>query len=118
MAIHLSRGYSRAGIAPLILAVLLLIFCAGSWAGEYAPHETQKPQKLHLIVGKSIILKASEPVKRVSIADPKVATFVLLSPQEIYVTAKAAGTTNLILWQDTVVSAIYDLEVAFDVSSL
>jgi hypothetical protein len=33
-------------------------------------------------------------------------------PHEIYITGRAAGTTNMILWQDKGRYAIYDLEVA------
>jgi pilus assembly protein CpaC len=75
-------------------------------------------QKLNLMSGKSILLRTPQPVKRISIADPDIADFVLISPKEIYLTGKAAGTTNLMLWKDGMVTGMYDLEVNYDLSTL
>jgi pilus assembly protein CpaC len=105
-------------IIALVLPLVLLGFSAISRAADSVQPETVKPKKLELVVGKSIILKSSGPVKRVSIADPEIAAFVLISPREIYVTGKAAGITNLTLWQNGKISAIYDLEVDYDISRL
>jgi pilus assembly protein CpaC len=80
--------------------------------------ETMEVKKLNLVSGKSTILKSALPIKRISIADPEIADFLLLSPKEIYLTGKTAGTTNLTLWQNNKVTAIYDLEVAYDLSRL
>jgi len=68
--------------------------------------------------GKSVVLKSESPVKRVSVANPEVADFILLSSREIYVTAKAAGSTNLTLWQDGHVVAVYDINVGYDITGL
>ncbi len=102
----------------LSLVLLGLVFSAISRAADSLPPEIEKPKKLQVVVGKSIILKSPKPVKRVSIADPDIAAFVLLSPNEIYVTGKASGITNLTLWQNKKISAIYDLEVDYDISRL
>ena len=75
-------------------------------------------QKLNLTSGKSIVLRSSQSVKRISIADPEIADFVLISSKEIYLTGKAAGTTNMMLWNDGTVAGIYDLEVNYDLSTL
>jgi pilus assembly protein CpaC len=113
-----SREAKMATRITILAAVLFLFSAAVSFAGDYGQQEAQQPRKLQLVTGKSVILKTEEPVKRVSLADPAVASIILLSPVEIYVTAKAAGTTNMILWQDTKVAAIYDLEVTYDISRL
>jgi pilus assembly protein CpaC len=113
-----SREAKKVMRISILAAVLVLCSMTLSVAGDFGPPETQQPRKLQLVTGKSVILKTEEPVKRVSLADPAVASLILLSPLEIYVTAKAAGTTNMILWQDTQIAAIYDLEVTYDVSRL
>jgi pilus assembly protein CpaC len=113
-----SREAKKVMRISILAAVLVLCSMTLSVAGDFGPPETQQPRKLQLVTGKSVILKTDQPVKRVSLADPAVASLILLSPLEIYVTAKAAGTTNMILWQDTKVAAIYDLEVTYDVSRL
>lgn len=110
---------SRFNMVKLIVfTVLLAVFPVRSWATDSLSLNAQEPERLQLVVGKSIILKSDIPAKRVSIADPAVADFVLISPYEIYVTGKASGVTNLTLWQNKKIFAIYDLEVSYDVSRL
>jgi Flp pilus assembly secretin CpaC len=58
-------------------------------------------------------------IKRVSIANPEIADTVVISPRQIYLTAKAVGTTNLTLWgADDRVSSIFDVAVSADLSLL
>jgi pilus assembly protein CpaC len=102
----------------LAIFLLLIMVPMGTWATNSMVQETMEVKKLNLVSGKSTILKSALPIKRVSIADPEVADFLLLSPREIYLTGKTAGTTNLTLWQNGKVTAIYDLEVAYDLSRL
>ena len=102
----------------LSLVLLGLVFSAISRAADFVPPEIEKPKKLQVVVGKSIILKSPKPVKRVSIADPEIAAIILLPPNEIYITGKTSGITNLTLWQNKKISVIYDLEVDYDISRL
>lgn len=113
----MSTRFGKSEIAYITL-MLLLIFSSKSLAAASFLLETRNAEKLDLVVGKSVILKSSEPVQRLSIAAPEIADFVLLSPREIYLTGKTAGATNLTLWQNKKVAAIYDLEVAYDISRL
>ena len=84
----------------------------------YAGVNSIESQRIEMIYGKSIVIKSEAPVKRVSIANPDIADFLLISAREIYITAKAAGTTNLTLWQNNHIAAIYDLSVNYDMSDL
>ncbi len=103
--------------ASRILIVLLLMFISiKSWAANTTILASEGLEKLDMVIGKSILVTTSERIKRVSIAAPEVADFVLLSTNEIYITGKAAGTTNLTIWQDKKIRSIYDLEVAYDVA--
>jgi pilus assembly protein CpaC len=101
-----------------IFLYLPLIFPLIAEAEEAFMLETVDAQKVEMVSGKSIILRSSAPIKRVSIADPEIADFVILSAHEIYLKGKAAGITNLTLWQNKKLVAIYDLEVAYDISRL
>jgi len=81
--------------------------------------ETASPQKLSLTVGKSIIVRSPEKVKRVSLVAPEIADAMVLTPWQIYLTGKAPGVTNITLWEETdKVSAILDLEVSPDIVRL
>lgn len=89
-----------------------------SWAAEWPSLESPAIKKISLKMGKSVILKSDAPAKRISIADPAVADFVLISPNEIYVTAKAAGVTNMTVWQGKGTYKVFNLEVGIDISQL
>ncbi len=102
----------------LAIFLLLVIAPMGAWAADSLVQETMAAKKLNLVSGKSTILKSVLPIKRVSIANPDIADFLLLSPHDIYLTGKTAGTTNLTLWQNNKVTEIYDLEVSYDLSRL
>ena len=109
------NGSRQILIGLTLSALLLLVWGVRCWAADVV---TNNVKKLHLVVGKSIVLRIDGLAKRVSVANPEIADFVLVSPQEVYVTAKAAGVTNLTIWQDKTVYGVYDLEVAYDISRL
>jgi pilus assembly protein CpaC len=70
-------------------------------------------------VGKSIIIQSPDSVKRVSLVAPEIADVMVLTPQQIYLTGKTPGITNLTLWgMNNKVNAILDLEVSPDISRL
>jgi len=81
--------------------------------------ETTSPQKLHLAVGKSIIIQSPGTVRRVSLVSPEIADAMVLTPQQIYVTGKASGLTHVTLWDvgDKVIG-ILELEISPDISRL
>ena len=97
-------------------ALIVLVMFFLSWAAGPRPSGAQEMGKLNVVMGKSVILKSVEQVKRVSIADPAIANFVLTSPYEIYITGRGAGVTNMTLWLDKGQYRIYDVEVGYDVS--
>jgi pilus assembly protein CpaC len=80
--------------------------------------QTEATEKINLVLGKSVVLRSSKPVTRISEPTPEIASAIALSPFEIYLTGKGAGTTSLILWQDSGAPTIYDVEVVYDVSTL
>ncbi len=117
-----SRKYSKMFKLVFILTILFSIylpaFSAESRAEELILPGILKPEILQLTSGKSIVLKSSERFSRVSIAAPEIASYILLSPQEIYITGKTAGATSLILWENKHVSASYEIHVEYDISRL
>ena len=101
-----------------ILLSVLFIFPAFTKAQDALMLETVETQRIEMVSGKSVILRSTSPIKRISIAEPAVADFLLLSAHEIYLKGKTAGITNLTLWQNKKLVAIYDLEVVYDLSRL
>jgi len=101
----------------ILLLVFLVLFEAQARASSPGL-ESIETHKISLSSGKSIVLRSESPIQRISIANPDIADFLLMSSQEIYITAKEAGLTNLMLWQNNRVTAIYDLVVRYDISDL
>jgi pilus assembly protein CpaC len=108
------RGFTLVGLS------LFLVISYRCWAAEVETgvSEGQTPKEISLIVGKSVILRNVAPIKRVSLAAPEIADFILLSPTQIYLTGKSPGVTNVTLWDDHRISSVFDLHVAPDVSRL
>lgn len=113
------KRFKRTGKMLIVSLVLsLLLFPVISWAADYMQAETGSVKKLDLLVGKSLILRSIERIKRVSVATPEIADFILISPNEVYITGKAVGITNLTLWKERKAPEVYDLEVSYDISRL
>jgi pilus assembly protein CpaC len=102
----------------LILALSIGAAALAVMIPTVGAQEAYHTQQLELISGKSIVLTGNKAVKRVSVGNPDVADFILLSPKEIYITGKAAGSTNMTLWQNGRVVAVYDISVRYDVAML
>jgi pilus assembly protein CpaC len=92
---------------------------AGSAVPMVSAQVGKNVQALDLVLGKSTVVDVPVAIKRASLADPAIADAIVLSPKQIYVTGKGYGSTNLTLWgKDDQVLAIFDVEVAFDVTRL
>ena len=111
-----SNQIMRAIWVPALIGLIMFVSVPTPVKG--AVTQIVSSGQIQLVLGKSVILESAKPVKRVSIADPEIADFVLLSSREIYVTAKSAGITNMTLWQNGKVSEVFNLEVTFDISRL
>jgi pilus assembly protein CpaC len=105
-------------IAQCFVVVLIIAMATASWAADWPASGSYGVKRISLDVGKSVLLKNDAPAKRISIADPEVADFVLISPREVYITAKAAGVTNMTVWQSGGGYKVFNLEVGIDVSQL
>jgi pilus assembly protein CpaC len=113
-----SNATKRKRSVLALLLFLLLIYPASTTAESGFLLETIEAKKIEMLSGKSVILRSTAPIKRVSVADPEIADFLLISAHEIYLKGKGAGVTNLTLWQNKKLVAIYDLKVTYDLSSL
>lgn len=100
--------------AALALCLILALCASRAIAAE-----PFTPGSIELTRGKSMVLSSAEPIKRISLADPEVADILLLSPNQVYLTGKTTGATNLTLWGRTGrVSRVYDVTVTPDVAAL
>ncbi len=111
----------RNGASFLMILVFYLVFftpCRAASPARVKVNVTE-PKKIMVPVWKSTIIETQKPVKRVSLAAPEVADVTVLSPQQVYVTGKVPGITNLTLWNESDKPfAIFDLEVLPDINRL
>ena len=75
-------------------------------------------QALHILVGKSVVVNVQTPITRVLSSNPAVIETLATSRTEIVVEGRAAGTSSLILWDETGRSQMLDVIVDLDVTGL
>jgi pilus assembly protein CpaC len=73
---------------------------------------------LHVTVGRSVFMDTVDRVKRIYIANPTVLDSYTANPHEVIITAKAPGTSSVILWDETGHSQAYQISSDIDVEDL
>lgn len=73
---------------------------------------------LHIIMGKSVVIRLETQLKRVLLSNPAVIDALPMDRNEVVVEAKAPGTSSLILWDESGASRMMDVTVDLDVTSL
>ncbi|MDB5172569.1 MAG: hypothetical protein JWN51_1342 [Phycisphaerales bacterium] len=103
MAIELKQGLSGVGRIGCVLFATasfhtgLGVVRAEAPATQNAADVTQLPP-IMLYVGRSSVVQAPWPIKRVSVSDPKIADIQVLTPTQVLVAGRATGTTDIIMW--------------------
>ncbi len=86
------------------LFIAVSVLCLGLLAGVPAralakPEAAKAPVKtLSLYANQSVLLDSAFDIRRVSIARPETADVMVVSPRQMVVIGKSAGTTTLIYW--------------------
>jgi pilus assembly protein CpaC len=107
---------SKLGIGTLILVIgTLTSYVQGVPAQQTQPSEGDT---VHVFVGKSVLVNVQAPMTRVLSSNPIVVETLAISPTQVVVEGKSAGTSSLILWDEAGRSQILDVVVDLDVSSL
>jgi pilus assembly protein CpaC len=85
-----------------------------------APVEAKLPdesgQTLHVIVGRYVFINTPDRLRRVFVSNPTVIESMSPTPKDLVITAKTAGTSSLVLWDESgaskVVTVLADVDVA------
>jgi pilus assembly protein CpaC len=83
-----------------------------------AAAESEGPQTLHLLVGRSLVITSPTKIKRVSLADPAIAEAIVVSPFQVLVNGKAPGGVSLLLWDEADQSQAFEVSVDIDILGL
>jgi pilus assembly protein CpaC len=87
------------------------------------PQEQRKagendPLTLHLLLGRSLFINTTTRMRRVYVSNPSVLESLTASPYQLVVTAKAAGSSSLVLWNEMGQSSLYTVLADLDVAGL
>lgn len=94
----------------VVFCATLAQLCLGLMTPAWSLEVTNP--RIEIEVGKSRIINSPKQIRRASMADPKFADALVLSPTQIYLVGKQVGETNLTLWdQDEQVLKMYELRV-------
>jgi pilus assembly protein CpaC len=76
------------------------------------------PRTLHVVVGRSLFVNTPDRLRRVFVSNPTVIESMSTSPKEVVVTARAPGSSSLVLWNEQGVSTVLTVLSDMDVSGL
>ncbi len=85
---------------------------------QTAATESEGPQTLHLLVGRSLVITSPTRIKRVSLADPTIAEAIVVSPFQVLVNGKTPGGVSLLLWDEADQSQAFEVSVDIDILGL
>jgi len=100
---------------------------APATAAAEAPAQATQPaqqalstetQSVHIQVGRSIILNTQARLRRIVVSSPDVLHTATISPTHLVITAKAPGSSSLMLWDESSNARIVDVYADVDVAGL
>jgi len=124
---QISAGAVAGHLLPAVAFLAAMMLAVRALGAEQTPAATAaaplvkdglEDGRLRLATGRSIVLNTVRPCKRVSIGDPEIATARPLGISSVLVTARKAGITQLILWDEADVSQAVDVHVQVDAQVL
>ena len=69
-------------------------------------------------MNKTAVVTTKEKYKRFSVGQPEIADAIAVGPTTLLVTAKKAGSTQIIVWDENEQSQVIDVVVNFDVAMI
>jgi len=89
---------------PGIVSALVLLLLA-------SPLYPAARGEVRVMLGQSQVLSFTDPIKRISIANPDLADATVVTPYQVLVNGKLAGATSLVIWDEQEAFTIYRVEV-------
>ena len=80
--------------------------------------EAETPADIHVLVGRSLVVRSEENLQRVSVTNPAIASANVISPTQVLIHGLTAGTVTLILWDEQDQTRSFNLIVDLDLTAL
>lgn len=99
---------------------LLMVWLTLAWMAPVAAQQvlTEPARVVSVSRGASALITMNRPVERVALGDPGIADAVVISPREVLVNGREAGTTSLLVWDQANRVDLYTVEVTPDIGAL
>lgn len=94
----MTRAYLLAAAAVLAASAATSADLAPAFAQPNVVSQVQATSTMTMQVGETRLLKLSDKIIRIAVADPAVADVQVVTESQVMVTAKGVGVTNLTLW--------------------
>jgi len=109
----------RIGLAVIILALFFALLGV-VWASAAQKEASAKPpgKSVAVYANQSVLINCPFRVKRVSIAKPEIADVEVVTPLQMVVIGKSAGTTTLVYWSEEEVPTTVDVVVGIYVEQV
>jgi pilus assembly protein CpaC len=83
-----------------------------------AIHSAGASDVLHVIVGRSVVLTSATPLRRIYVGNPAVLQTYTSGSSEIVLTAKTAGVSSMVLWNEAGGHRLYTVSADLDPNAL
>ncbi len=103
-------AYSRVRLAGRSFPVLALLALLAAGAAA----QTTLSRDLTLVLGRGELLHFNRDVQKIAVAEPKVSDAIVVSPQEVMITAKSLGKTTVVIWESGSAPMRYQVSVVAD----
>lgn len=82
------------------------------------PEAAAMPETLHLLVGRSMVIRYAERLRRVSIPNPAICDAIVVSPHELLLEGKAPGNVSVVVWRESGANQTFDVTVDLNIGEL
>lgn len=82
------------------------------------PADVPETETVHVLVGRSIVVNLQSRLRKVYLSNPAVVDSATTSPNQVVITAKAPGSSNVVFWDESGHSRMLELYADLDVSGL
>jgi pilus assembly protein CpaC len=83
-----------------------------------AIHSSTPTDQLHITVGRSVMLTSATPLRRIYVGNPAVLQTYTSGTSEIVLTAKTAGVSSMVLWDEAGGHRLYTVSADLDPEAL
>ena len=134
---NMKNSLSSCGVTFTLIAGMMFCLCALTATAQQPPSSDasnqaqpaaappqaaspsdQNQQSVHIVVGHSLLIHTPSRVKRILTGNPAVIESVVTSPEELVITAKEAGSSSLMLWDESGRNRSLDVYADLDVTGL